>query len=244
MKKSASAAGTSSWRAAVPGSASVAYEPPCPGPKQNIASVATSTDDARPAASRRRRRPPPRRRRTRAARAATARAGRRAGIDAGDPRDEREEAVPQRERVAGVQPAVLELVDGAQVQVAELDELPHARLVEEAVAGDGALDVPEQPAEHDAPREPDEPRAAGPRRRSPVARTRARRRSAATKTTQRARRPRGGSSGAPRTRPPTRRRRAASRPREHRGGAALPERARDGPARARARTAVPKASRR
>ena len=45
-----------------------------------------------------------------------------------------------------MEPAVLELVDGAQVQVAELDELAHAREVEEAVAGDDARDVPEQPS--------------------------------------------------------------------------------------------------
>ena len=57
--------------------------------------------------------------------------------------------MPERERVAGVQPAVLELVDRPQVQVAELDELAHARLVEEPVAGDDAGDVPEEPAEDD-----------------------------------------------------------------------------------------------
>ena len=52
-------------------------------------------------------------------------------VEPGELRDEREEAVPERERVARVQPAVLELVDRAQVQVAELDELAHARHVEE-----------------------------------------------------------------------------------------------------------------
>ena len=58
--------------------------------------------------------------------------------------------MPEREGVAGVQPSVLELVDSAQVQVAEGDELADARLVEEAVADDDALDVPEEPPEHDA----------------------------------------------------------------------------------------------
>ena len=64
--------------------------------------------------------------------------------------------MPERERVAGVQAAVLELVDRAQVQGRQVDELAHARLVEEAVAGDRALDMPEEPAEHE-PREADEP---------------------------------------------------------------------------------------
>ena len=45
QKKSAIAAGTSSCRAAVPGSASVAYEPPCPGPKQKTASERTTSDE-------------------------------------------------------------------------------------------------------------------------------------------------------------------------------------------------------
>ena len=39
-----------------------------------------------------------------------------------------------------------ELVDRAQVEVRELDELAHARLVEERVADDRALDAPEQRA--------------------------------------------------------------------------------------------------
>ena len=84
----------------------------------------------------------------------------RAGIDLRDPRDEREEAVPQRKGVAGVQAAVLELVDRAQVQVAERDELPHPRLVERPVSRHRPLDVPEQPAQHD-PAQPDEPSAHG-----------------------------------------------------------------------------------
>ena len=48
--------------------------------------------------------------------------------------DEREEPVPERKRVARMEAAVLELVDRAQVEVAEVDELPYARLVEEPVA--------------------------------------------------------------------------------------------------------------
>ena len=74
-------------------------------------------------------------------------------VDAGDPRDERDEPVPERERIAGMKPAVLELVDRPQVQVAELDELAHARLVEQPVAGDRPGNAPEEPAEDD----PDQP---------------------------------------------------------------------------------------
>ena len=75
-------------------------------------------------------------------------------IESGEPRDEREQTVPQRKCVAGVQAAVLELVDRPQMQRRQVDELADARLVKEAVAGDRALDVPEEPAEDDAD-EPD-----------------------------------------------------------------------------------------
>ena len=61
--------------------------------------------------------------------------------------------MPERERVAGMQPAVLELVDRAEVQVAEVDELADARLVEQPVADDGAGGVPQEPAEDDAERD-------------------------------------------------------------------------------------------
>ncbi len=44
VKKSAIAAGTSSCRAAVPGSESVAHEPPCPGPKQKTATVRVNSE--------------------------------------------------------------------------------------------------------------------------------------------------------------------------------------------------------
>ena len=46
--------------------------------------------------------------------------------------------------------AVFELVDGAQVQIAEVDKLAHAREMEEPVAGDDPRDVPEERAEHDS----------------------------------------------------------------------------------------------
>src|SRR5207237_4007754 len=64
-----------------------------------------------------------------------------------DLRDERVERVPEGERVAGMQAAVLELVDGAQMQVAEVDELAHPREVEEAVTGDDAGHVPQRDAD-------------------------------------------------------------------------------------------------
>ena len=71
-----------------------------------------------------------------------------ARVDAGQPRDQREERVPERKRVAGVEPAVAELVDGAERQPAEVLELPHAGEVEEVVAarevrGDGPERDPE-----------------------------------------------------------------------------------------------------
>ena len=56
--------------------------------------------------------------------------------------------MPEREGVAGVQPAVRELVDGVERERVERLELAHAREVEEAVAADLAGDVPEQDAEH------------------------------------------------------------------------------------------------
>ena len=49
----------------------------------------------------------------------------RGRVDAAELRDEREPPVPERERVAGVEPAVLELVDGAQRERAEVVELAH-----------------------------------------------------------------------------------------------------------------------
>src|SRR5262252_6605617 len=54
--------------------------------------------------------------------------------------------------------AVLELVDGAQVEIAERHQLAHARLVEQAVADDRSGDPPQEPAQHDA----DEPRPRRP----------------------------------------------------------------------------------
>ena len=55
-------------------------------------------------------------------------------VDPAELGDEREERVPERERVPGVEPAVPELVDRAQREPAEVEQLPHAREVEVVVA--------------------------------------------------------------------------------------------------------------
>ena len=49
--------------------------------------------------------------------------------------------------------AARELVDGAEVEVVELEELAHPRLVKEPVSGDGPLDRPEREPEDDPDRE-------------------------------------------------------------------------------------------
>ena len=76
-----------------------------------------------------------------------------------DLRDEREEAVPERERVAGMEAAVGELVRAAEGEVAEREELLDPREVEEAVAADVPRDVPQEEAEHGSRREHDDTRA-------------------------------------------------------------------------------------
>ena len=57
-------------------------------------------------------------------------------VDAADLGDERQKPVPERERVAGMETPVGELVHPVQGEVAERDELAHAREMEEAVAAD------------------------------------------------------------------------------------------------------------
>ncbi len=88
-------------------------------------------------------------------------------IEPREPRDEREEAVPEWKGIPGMQAAVLELVDGAQVQARQVDELANAGLVKQAVSDDRALDVPQEPAEHhaeDPDRRPRDVRADAPAR--------------------------------------------------------------------------------
>ena len=73
-------------------------------------------------------------------------------IGTGDLRDEGQQPVPERERVARVQAPVRELVQRVERQVAEVGELARPREVEEAVAAHLAGDVPEEDAEQDAAR--------------------------------------------------------------------------------------------
>ena len=79
-------------------------------------------------------------------------------VDAREPRDHRQERVPEREGVPRVEPAVLELVDRPERQPAEVGELPHAGEVEEVVpTGQVPGDRPERdpqpgPCGHDQKR--------------------------------------------------------------------------------------------
>ena len=82
------------------------------------------------------------------------------GIGARDLCDEREEAVPERERVAGMETAVGELVRALEREVAEREELLDAREVEEPVAADLPCDAPEEDARARRRRASDEPPAA------------------------------------------------------------------------------------
>ena len=68
-------------------------------------------------------------------------------VDTGDLGDGGEKPVPERERVAGMEAAVGELVDPVQREVPERVELAHAGEMEQAVAADLAGDVPEENAE-------------------------------------------------------------------------------------------------
>ena len=71
--------------------------------------------------------------------------------------------MPERERVAGVQPAVGELADVLERQLVEREQLLDAGEVEEAVAADIAGDVPERDPVERADRS-DEPRPRDARR--------------------------------------------------------------------------------
>ncbi len=73
------------------------------------------------------------------------------GVEKRDACDEREEGMPEREGVAGMEPAVRELVDRAERERVERLQLAHAGEVEEAVAADLACDVPERDPEHALP---------------------------------------------------------------------------------------------
>jgi hypothetical protein len=72
-------------------------------------------------------------------------------VDARQLRHRREERVPERERVAGMEAAVDQLVHPPQRQRPEVDELAHAGEMEGTVAReDRRRDVPQQHAQHDA----------------------------------------------------------------------------------------------
>ena len=96
------------------------------------------------------------------------------GILARELRDQRDEAVPERERVPGMQAAVGELRDPVERELVEVEQLPYAREVEQAVAVDRGGDDPEQHADDSAPEErprptrwgghPGGPRAEAPQR--------------------------------------------------------------------------------
>ena len=150
---SASAAGTRSWRDDVAGSERNTYAPPIPGAKAIIATCAAAGHAGRP-------RPPEERpaglegdeNRER-------REDRREVRDdplrilARDLRDQRDEAVPERERVAGVQAAVGELGDPLERQVVELEQLPRTREVEETVTLHRRRRDPQEHADDRAPEE-------------------------------------------------------------------------------------------
>ncbi len=67
---------------------------------------------------------------------------------------ERQEAVPERKGVAGMEASVDELGDTVERQVVELEQLAGTGEMEEAVAFDVSADTPEQDAEND-PAAPD-----------------------------------------------------------------------------------------
>ena len=74
-------------------------------------------------------------------------------IGARDLRDQREQAVPEREGVARVEATVGELVRAREGEVVEGEELLHPGEVEEPVAADVPGDVPERDAQRGTRRE-------------------------------------------------------------------------------------------
>ncbi len=73
-------------------------------------------------------------------------------------RDEREKAVPERERIAGVQAPVGELRHAVERQAVEVEELPRTREVEEPVSLHGRSCDPHDEADHRTPEERDRAR--------------------------------------------------------------------------------------
>ena len=72
------------------------------------------------------------------------------GVDVGEPRDERDRGVPDRERVAGVEASVAKLVEDVERREVECLELADPAQVEQAVAEDRARRPPDCPREHES----------------------------------------------------------------------------------------------
>ena len=69
--------------------------------------------------------------------------------------------MPEREGVPGVETSALELVDATEVEIAEVDELAHAREMEQTVARDDPGDRPECDPEQGPEREDAASRTSG-----------------------------------------------------------------------------------
>jgi len=74
-------------------------------------------------------------------------------VDAGELGHGREEPVPEREGVPGVQPAVAELVDGVNPDVMESLQLAHPREVEQRVPVHRSREPPQRNPERRPARE-------------------------------------------------------------------------------------------
>ena len=150
MKTSVSTAGTSSCRADGAGRVSSGYTPPWPGDSAIIvtcaaAATAPSSDERKSTA--------PASNATRTAIGTSTRGlvlDDERGVDACELRHGREERMPEREGITGMEPASRELVEPPRRERAQLDELADARDVERRVSGERSRrDVPEEQSEHE-----------------------------------------------------------------------------------------------
>ena len=143
-------AGASRWRDDVAGSERAAYAPPFPGASPVSATAGEQRGDAAPRGAEDRHAclvGDDERHRKEDARLVK-QCG--TGVDPGEPRHEAHEHVPERKRVAGVQPTVYELVHGLEPEVVERLELADAGEVEERIAVQLPCDRPERDAERDS----------------------------------------------------------------------------------------------
>ena len=149
-KNAATVAGASRWRDEVAGSESAVYAPPLPGASAVSATAASSAAMPPHAVLQdRHARLVGDEERHRHEHARLVEDG-RPGVDACEPGHPCHEHVPQGERVAGVQPAVHELVDGLEREVVERLQLADAGEMEERVAVQLPGDRPQRDAEADA----------------------------------------------------------------------------------------------